>query len=149
MTPDQIDEVQKSFAVVAPSADAVAEMFYARLFEIDPALRLLFKGDIKAQGRKLTQMLATAVNGLTKLEAIVPAVQALGVRHAGYGVSERDYDTVAQALLWTLERGLGPGFTPQVRASWVAAYGLLADTMKAAARASHAAPVGPALQQSG
>ncbi len=149
MTPDQIDEVQKSFAVVAPSADAVAEMFYARLFEIDPALRPLFKGDMKAQGRKLTQMLATAVNGLSKLEAIVPAVQALGVRHAGYGVSERDYDTVGQALLWTLERGLGSGFTPQLRESWVAAYGLLADTMKSAARAGHAPPAGPALHQSG
>jgi hemoglobin-like flavoprotein len=139
MTPLQIKQVQSSFAAVAPIAEAAAGMFYTRLFELDPALRKLFKGDMSAQGRKLMQMITAAVDGLGQLETIVPVVQALGVRHAKYGVAERDYDTVASALLWTLEQGLGAGFTPEVRESWAAALGLLADTMKSAAR-KHTAP---------
>jgi hemoglobin-like flavoprotein len=140
MTPLQIQHVQHSFAVVAPIAEAVAETFYARLFDLDPALKPLFKGDMSEQGRKLMQVIATAVNGLDRLDAIVPAVQALGVRHAGYGVTERSYDTVGNALLWTLEQGLGENFTPEVRESWIAAYAVIADTMKAAARTVSVAP---------
>lgn len=138
MTPDQIDAVKGSFALVRPIADQAGALFYGRLFELDPAVRRLFKGDIGEQSRKLMQMLAVAVNGLDNLDAIVPAVQALGARHATYGVKDADYDTVAQALLWTLEQGLGDVFTPDVRSSWVAAYGVLAETMKAAAK-EHAA----------
>jgi hemoglobin-like flavoprotein len=134
MTPAQIDEVKRSFALVAPIADQVGILFYTRLFEIDPSLRRLFKADIKAQSKKLMQMIAVAVNGLDALETIVPAVQALGARHAGYGVTDAHYDTVASALLWTLEQGLGDVFTPAAREAWTAAYVLLAGTMKAAAR---------------
>lgn len=139
MTPSQIDDVRKSFAAVTPIADQAASLFYGRLFELDPSLKRLFKHDMTEQGRKLMQMISVAVNGLDRLDTIVPAVQALGVRHAGYGVAERDYDTVGGALLWTLEQGLGAGFTVEVRNSWVAAYGLLAETMKSAARQSQAA----------
>jgi hemoglobin-like flavoprotein len=149
MTPFQIQQVESSFATVAPVSDSAAETFYSRLFEIDPSLQPLFKGDMKAQGRKLMQMISTAVNGLGKLETIVPAVQALGARHAAYGVAERDYDTVGQALLWTLEQRLGTGFTPEVRDSWAAAYGLLADTMKSAARSGNAPPERSAARESG
>ena len=87
-----------------------------------------------AQSEKLMQMIGTAVYSLYQLETIVPTVRALGIRHAGYGVSEADYETVGAALLWTLEQGLGPNFTPEVAQAWAAAYTLLADTMKAAAR---------------
>ena len=97
-------------------------------------MRTLFSGDIAAQSEKLMQMIGTAVHGLDQLETIVPTVQALGIRHAGYGVSEADYETVGAALLWTLEQGLGPNFTPEVAEAWAAAYTLLADTMKTAAR---------------
>ena len=134
MTPSQIEDVKTSFALVKPIADQAGQMFYGRLFEIDPSVRPLFKGDIAEQSKKLMQMLAVAVNSLDNLDAIVPAVQALGARHAGYGVKDGDYDTVAQALLWTLQKGLGDGFTPVVETSWVAAYTVLADTMKAAAK---------------
>jgi len=136
MTPDQITAVKQSFAQVVPIADAAAKLFYDRLFVLDPTLRPLFKGDMSAQGRLLMTMIGTAVGSLDKLEAIVPAVQALGRRHAGYGVAEPHYDTVGAALLWTLEQGLGPAFTPDVRGAWTEAYGVLAGTMKAAARAS-------------
>ena len=133
MTPAQIRLVQTTFAGVAPIADQAAAMFYAKLFELDPGLRPLFKSDIAEQGRKLMQMIGVAVNGLTRLDDIVPAVRQLGIRHAGYGVKDQHYDTVAVALLWTLDQGLGTGFTPEVREAWTAAYDVLAGTMKAAA----------------
>jgi nitric oxide dioxygenase len=132
MTPEQIRMVQTSFAEVAPIADQAAAMFYSKLFELDPDLRPLFKSDLGEQGRKLMQMIGVAVNGLTRLDDIVPAVRQLGIRHAGYGVTAEHYDTVATALLWTLAQGLGNGFTPEVRDAWTEAYGLLAGTMKAA-----------------
>jgi hemoglobin-like flavoprotein len=134
MTPAQIDDVKRSFALVVPIADQAGMLFYTHLFEIDPSLRSLFKGDIDTQSKKLMQMIAVAVNGLDQLDTIVPAVQALGARHAGYGVTEAHYDTVASALLWTLEQGLGEAFTPPVREAWTEAYLLLAGTMKAVAR---------------
>ena len=133
MTPKQIELVQGSWRKVLPIADTAAELFYGRLFSLDPALKPLFKGDMKAQGRKLMTMISTAVNGLTRLETIVPAVQDLGRRHARYGVRDPHYDTVAAALVWTLGQGLGEQFTPEVRDAWVAAYGVLAKTMKDAA----------------
>ena len=133
MTPDQKQLVRDSFAKVAPIAPTAAELFYGRLFELDPGLRPLFKGDMKEQGRKLMAMIATAVAGLDKLDTIVPAVRALGKRHAGYGVIDAQYDTVAAALLWTLEQGLGPDFTPATKEAWTACYTLLAGQMKEAA----------------
>ena len=127
MTPDQISLVQKSFETVP--AEIAADLFYARLFELDPSLRPLFKGDMKAQGAKLMDMIAVAVRGLSNLDRIVPAVQELGVRHSGYGVTPDHYDTVGSALLWTLEKGLGEQFTDDVREAWTAAYTLLSSTM--------------------
>jgi len=124
--------VQGSWALVVPIADTAAGIFYEKLFEIEPSLRVMFKNDIKAQGKKLMQMLSTAVRGLDRLEEIVPSLQALGKRHVSYGVRDRDYDTVAEALLFTLEQGLGPTLTDEVRAAWVKVYTLLAETMKAA-----------------
>lgn len=130
MTPDQKVLVQDSFELVVPIADTAAELFYNRLFELDPSLRSLFRGDMREQGRKLMQMLAAAVAGLDRLETIVPAVRALGRRHAGYGVAERHFETVGEALLWTLAQGLGPAFTTEVRAAWTAVYGVLAAQMQ-------------------
>ena len=125
--------VQTSFAQVRPIADAAAALFYSRLFELDPTLRPLFKGDMGEQGRKLMEMIDLAVKGLDRPEALLPALAALGRRHAGYGVNESDYETVGEALLWTLEQGLGPSFTPDVREAWAALYRLVADTMRGAA----------------
>ncbi len=135
MTPKQKTLVQVSFAKVAPIAEQAAELFYRRLFTLDPALKPLFKGDMQEQGRKLMRMIGTAVNGLDRLEALVPAVQDLGRRHVGYGVRPAHYDTVGAALLWTLEQGLGADFTPEVKTAWATVYGILAQTMKDAADA--------------
>ena len=134
MGPEQVKLVQSSFAAVLPIADEAGKLFYERLFALDPALRPLFKGDMTEQSRTLMRMIAVAVNGLDRLDTIAPALKALGVRHAGYGVRDGHYATVGDALLWTLERGLGESFTPDVAEAWSAAYGLLAQTMQSAAR---------------
>lgn len=133
MTPDQIALVQTSWAKVAPIADQAAEIFYGRLFEIAPEARPLFADDMTKQKRALMGMLATAVNGLDKLETILPAVQALGERHVDYGATDVHYDLVASALLFTLGKGLGDGFTREVENAWIAAYATLAAVMMEAA----------------
>ena len=130
----QKELVQASFAKVEPIAEAAAELFYNKLFELDPTLKVLFKGDMKAQGKKLMATLKLAVKGLDDLDKLVPVVQDLGRRHAGYGVDDKDYDTVAAALIWTLGQGLEEGFTGEVEAAWTAVYTLLAETMIAAAK---------------
>ena len=136
MTPNQIDLVRSSFARVAPAATQVATLFYGQLFERDPQLRRLFRGDMTEQGGKLMQVLAAAVAGLDRLGELAPVLRDLGRRHAGYGVTDAHYDTVARALLWTLERGLGADFTPEVREAWRVAYAALAQTMREGAAAS-------------
>jgi hemoglobin-like flavoprotein len=135
MTPDEKRLVQTTFAQVVPISEQAAALFYGRLFELNPALRSLFKGDMREQGRKLMQVLGTCVSKLDALDEILPAVKDLGRRHATYGVADADYDTVASALLWTLEKGLGPSFTPEVKGAWTTVYTTLAGAMKAAAHA--------------
>jgi len=134
MTPKQIALVQGSWKEVLAAADAAAQLFYSRLFFLDPSLAPMFKGDLGEQGRKIIAMITVAVNGLVRIETLVPLIEALGRRHAGYGVKDEHYATVAAALLWTLQQGLGDDFTPEVKEAWSAAYGILATTMQGAAR---------------
>jgi hemoglobin-like flavoprotein len=136
VTPQQIDLVQASWKQVVPVAESVAQMFYGRLFFLDPSLRPMFLGDMRDQGRKVMAMISYTVNGLNRLDVLLPAIRALGRRHATYGVRSEHYFTVGAALLWTLEQGLGAEFTPAVREAWVAAYGVLANTMRDAAEMS-------------
>jgi hemoglobin-like flavoprotein len=133
MTNDQKTLLRDSYAKVAPNAPAVVAIFYQRLSDIDPKLRPLFKGDMAEQGRKLMAIIGTAVANLGQNDSILRAVKQLGERHSGYGVKTLDYDTVGEALLWTLEQGLADAFTPPVREAWTVCYGTLADIMKAAA----------------
>lgn len=130
MTNEEIELVKTSWEKVEPISDVAAELFYGKLFEIDPTLKALFSDDIEEQGKKLMMMINTAVNGLDRLDQIVPAVQALAERHVGYGVTDGHYDTVGEALIWTLGQGLGDGFTDDVKAAWLTTYTLLANTMK-------------------
>ena len=133
MNQKQIELVQSSFAEVLPIAEPAAALFYDRLFELDPSLRAMFRGDMKEQGKKLMDMIAVVVVNLRNLPSIVPGVRALGARHAAYGVQDEHYDTVGEALLWTLGQGLGELFTDDVRDAWATAYTILATTMKDAA----------------
>ena len=134
MTPTEVGLIRASWAAVEPIADTAASLFYGRLFELDPAIERLFRRtDMAAQRKNLMQTLTVVVKSLDRLDQIVPAVQALGRRHAGYGVRAEHYATVGAALLWTLEQGLGEAFTPPVREAWTGAYGTLASVMIEAA----------------
>ena len=129
MTPEKIELVQSSFKKVVPIAGAAADLFYDHLFEIAPEVRPMFPQDLKEQKAKLMGMLGTAVGNLHRIETILPAVKALGARHKGYGVTAAHYAPVGAALLWTLEKGLGADFTPEVKAAWTETYTTLADVM--------------------
>jgi len=130
MNAQQIEIVQRTFSLAAPMADEIADRFYQRLFELDPSLRPLFRGEIKQQGAKLMTVLALAVRGLDRPETILEPVRRLGERHMHYGVEAHHYATVGESLLWTLGELFGPAFTPDVKAAWAAAYGLLAAVMQ-------------------
>jgi nitric oxide dioxygenase len=129
MTPDQVELVQQSFAKVAPISEQAAVLFYDRLFEVAPSVRAMFPDDMTEQRKKLMATLAVVVNGLTNLEAVLPAASALAKRHVRYGAKPAHYPVVGGALLWTLEKGLGEGWTPEVAHAWTAAYGTLSGYM--------------------
>jgi hemoglobin-like flavoprotein len=133
MTDEQIALIQTSWAQVEPIADTAAQIFYDRLFATAPEVRPLFTSDMTEQGRKLMAMIGMVVKALPRLAQIIPNVQALGRRHAAYGVLPEHYAIVGSALLWTLEQGLGDALTDAHAAAWAEAYGLLADTMLAGA----------------
>lgn len=133
MTPETVNLVQSSWAQVAPIAPQAAAIFYDELFQREPSVKSLFKGDMVKQGEKLMQMIGVAVSRLTQLSVLVPALESLGKRHVAYGVTNGHYATVGAALLATLEKGLGPAFTPDVRAAWTAVYGVMAQVMTEAA----------------
>jgi hemoglobin-like flavoprotein len=118
---------------VVPIADKAAELFYGKLFEMDPPVERLFKGDMKEQGAKLMKTITVAVNSLDRMDQLIPIVQDLGRRHVGYGVKAEHYATVGGALLWTLEKGLGEAFTPEVKEAWTITYETLAGVMQDAA----------------
>ncbi|MDR2874776.1 MAG: hemin receptor [Methylobacillus sp.] len=133
MTPQQITLVKRTWALAEPLGDTVTVLFYGRLFELDPALRRLFKKDMQAQGRSLRTMLGVVVNGLDKREKLVESLAASGRRHVNYGVKDQDYDAVRDALLWTLQQGLREVFTADARDAWAAVYRFMADTMNPSA----------------
>jgi hemoglobin-like flavoprotein len=134
MDSSTIQLVQNSWQKVVAIGPQAAALFYQNLFEADPALKPLFKGDLQAQGKKLIEMISAAVNKLTELNVLVPVLQNLGKRHGGYGVQDSHYDTVGAALLKTLGQGLGNEFTQDVKTAWTNVYGVMADVMKEAAK---------------
>ena len=133
LTARQMDLVQQSFRLIETIIDDAAGLFYDRLFEIDPSLQRMFHRSRRDQARLLAQTLTVVVKGIDRPTQLRGAVEALGRRHAGYGVRDEHYATVGKALLWTLEAGLKDAFTPEVRDAWVAAYSWLAYTMQRAA----------------
>ena len=129
MTPDQVTLVQESFAKVAPISDTAAVLFYDRLFEVAPSVKSMFPADMTEQRKKLMATLAVVVAGLSDLPSVLPAASALAKRHVDYGAKPEHYPVVGDALLWTLARGLGPQWTPEVAAAWTAAYTTLSGFM--------------------
>ncbi len=135
MIPHQVAIVQDSFKKVVPIAATAADLFYDRLFAIAPKVRPLFPDDLRDQKKKLMAMLAMVVGNLHGIEQMLPTIQDLGRRHVSYGVATEHYELVGEALLWTLEQGLGDDFTPSVKAAWEEAYTALSGAMKSAATA--------------
>jgi len=129
VTPEQVQLVQQSFAKVAPISEQAATIFYDRLFEVAPSVRAMFPDDMAEQRKKLMATLAVVVGGLSHIEAVLPAASALAKRHVSYGAKPEHYPVVGGALLFTLENGLGDGWTPPVAAAWTAAYGTLSTYM--------------------
>ena len=129
MTPDQVKLVQESFARVAPIADQAAAIFYDRLFAVAPQVKAMFPTDMTEQRKKLMATFAVVVDGLSNLASVLPAASALAIRHVSYGAKPEHYPVVGGALLWTLEKGLGEDWTPEVAAAWTAAYGTLSGYM--------------------
>jgi methyl-accepting chemotaxis protein len=136
MDSQTIRHVQSTWTSVESIAPQAAALFYQNLFEADPALRPLFKGDMSAQGKKLMLMIGVAVNKLNDLDTLIPALRSLAVRHVGYGVVNAHYATVGSALLKTLEQGLGPAFTPEVKQAWTTVYQTMASVMMQATEAA-------------
>ena len=139
MSPTQINLVQESFAKVAPISEQAATLFYDRLFEVAPAVKVMFPADMKEQRKKLMATLAVVVNGLSNLESVLPAASALARRHVSYGARPEHYPVVGGALLWTLEKGLGEAWTADVSDAWTAAYGTLSGYMISEAYGAQAA----------
>ena len=134
MTPHEISLLRSSLQKIGPKAEQSVGLFCARLFELDPSLREIFHRDMAEQARKLFHKLGLAVNGLERLDTLAPAARQLGLRHARAHVKARHYETVGEALLWTLAKGLGTDFTLETRIAWGKTYWLLAETLKAGAR---------------
>src|SRR3984957_6703381 len=129
MTPDQVKLVQQSFAKVAPISETAAVLFYDRLFEVAPSVKAMFPAHMTGQRKKLLATLAVVVNGLANLQSILPAASALATRHVSYGARPEHYPVVGAALLWTLEKGLGEAWTPEIAEAWTAAYATLSGYM--------------------
>jgi hemoglobin-like flavoprotein len=134
VTPRQQTLIRESWAQVAPLADTVGKLFYDRLLELDPSLHQMFaRTDMASQGRHLMQTLSVVVASIDRVETLIPAVEVLGRRHAGLGVTPAHLETGGRALLDTLAIGLGEGFTAEVCEAWATAYGILAGVMQSAA----------------
>ena len=132
MTPEQTNLIRLIFVQVMDRKLEAGRLFYDRLFSIAPDTRALFGSDIDAQAQKLMDTLALAIGSLRDLPSLVKMLEALALRHVRYGVHDGHYDQVGAALLWTLERILGPAFTPDVQKSWAELYGTVASVMRKA-----------------
>ena len=130
MSPQQIALVTETWRGIVPIRDTFAQLFYTKLFALDPGLRALFKGGLGEQGRNLVAMSSIAVRNLAQPEAVERALRELGRRHESYGVRPGHYETVETALILSLDLSLGEAFTPEARAAWQAAYAFLAGTMQ-------------------
>lgn len=133
MSPHQKYLIRKSFAQLEGYGNVVALAFYRRLFELDPALKPLFKSDIQEQAGKLMEMLGSLISHLERSALLESELRQMGQRHLEYGVLPEHYETVGRALLEMLAETLRGDFTSEVREAWTTLYGAVAETMLAGA----------------
>lgn len=129
MTPQEKELIRTSYFQIEAEADRLGRLFYQHLFEVAPHYRPLFQHDIEGQGEKLMQTIGVAVEHLEELDEIGPALRDMGERHVRYGVRPADYEVIGAVLLWTLEKGLGPAFRPDVKEAWSRVYQFLVRSM--------------------
>jgi hemoglobin-like flavoprotein len=131
LTARDIDIVRSDWEKVERMADQAATLLYDRLFALDRSLRLLFPLDLEEQKLKVIRMLGAAIYGLSDPDVLIPILRTLGRKHFAFGVRDRDYATLAQALIWTLRQGIGEAFDSEHEAAWTRVYGELAAEMQA------------------
>lgn len=141
MTPERALLVRENWIRLQPVVPRVASTFYQRLFELDPGARQMFRGvSHDDQVEKLTQSISAIVAMLETPEELIPELSRLGRRHQNYGVTDRNYDILGDALLATLRTTTGPDWNPELQDAWIEAYTLISSIMKRAGqRASDAA----------
>lgn len=129
-----VELLQSSFALVAPSADDLADYFYDRLFSDFPAVVPLFDGvEMPDQKKKLLASLKLVVENLRRPDVLAPALKDMGLRHVDYGAQEAHYPAVGQTLLKSLAHVAGDAWNPELTEAWAEAYSVVADLMLAGA----------------
>lgn len=131
MTSEDILLVQESWLKITPVKHVTAELFYVKLSELDPDLRLLFDDDLQASNRKFVQLIDATVHGLERTDVLMAAVREVGIRNPTFGLNDAHHGTVAAALLWTLAKALRGDFTPTVKAAWIRIFGVLSQELRA------------------
>lgn len=122
--------MQTTWTKVAADEKRAADIFYSKLFALDPSIQFLFAGDLDQQKRRLMAMFHVAVRGLDKLDDMLPALVDLGKRHAGYKVRPEHYDTMGKALLFMVQQELGDECTEEILMAFGEAYGRWSSAMK-------------------
>src|SRR3990170_134368 len=121
--------IRESFRRLEPALDLVGQLFYLKLFRLDPSFRDRFGGDPKTQGRKFMAAVKLTIISLNHEDGLAPTLKLLGVRHRQLGIKVRDYRTMIKALIWTLERSLEKSFTRETRDAWTTLLTQIARTL--------------------
>jgi hemoglobin-like flavoprotein len=149
MDTETLHILRKSFAAIEDRAEITALIFYKRLFEAAPHLRPMFKGDIREQAAKLTEMIALGLSLAERPLVFDTEMRELGARHVEYGVQDEQYALVGNILLATLEEVLGDQFTPEIRAVWAQFYDEMCDAALAGAAAARIGNAVPNVRDAG
>jgi hemoglobin-like flavoprotein len=121
--------VQASWQELSQHSVHVAELFYDRLFELDPSLEELFPQNLSVQSTKLMRAIGAVVRGLDDMERVTPMLQDLGRRHLDYGARPGHYVTMGKALLWTIEQSLEGEFPPRLKEAWAEVFAWVSSLM--------------------
>lgn len=125
-----IDALETSFDLVAPRGEELVEIFYARLFDVAPAVIPLFAStDIKRQQAMLLAALVLLRKSLRDLDAVVPTLRQLGARHVGYGARPEHYPVVGDVLIAAMAEVAGDAWGPRFAQAWGEAFAVVAGVM--------------------
>lgn len=118
LTLEQKRLIRESFARVEPALDLIAQLFFLKLFRLDPSLRKKFDGPIEIQARKFAAGAKLAMISLGHEDGLAPTLKLLGARHRQMGIRTRHYRTMSRSLVWTLERSLDKAFDRDTKDAW-------------------------------